>query len=73
MKKLLIIAILLINMKTMSQENNLFFDHQALIVNNLQKSGDFYLDILGLQEIPVGAVKIHLKDGLKLIMAKKYI
>ena len=39
----------------MSQENNLFFDHQALIVNNLQESGDFYLNILGLQEIPVGA------------------
>ena len=42
-------------MKSISQENNLFFDHQALIVNNLQKSGDFYLDILGLKEIPVGA------------------
>ena len=39
----------------MSQENKLFFDHQALIVNNLQKTGDFYIDILGLQEIPVGA------------------
>ena len=36
----------------MSQENKLFFDHQALIVNNLQKTGDFYIDILGLQEIP---------------------
>lgn len=42
-------------MKSISQENNLYFDHQALIVNNLQKSGDFYLDILGLKEIPVGA------------------
>ena len=42
-------------MKSMSQENNLFFDHQALIVNNLQESGDFYLNILGLEEIPVGA------------------
>ena len=55
MKKLVIITILLINMKSMSQENKLFFDHQALIVNNLQKTGDFYIDILGLQEIPVGA------------------
>jgi len=55
MKKLVIITILLINMKSMSQENNLYFDHQALIVNNLQKSGDFYIDILGLEEIPVGA------------------
>jgi catechol 2,3-dioxygenase-like lactoylglutathione lyase family enzyme len=55
MKKLFIIAILLINMKSMSQENNLFFDHQALIVNNIEKSGDFYLNILGLDEIPVGA------------------
>ena len=49
------ITILLINMKSISQENNLFFDHQALIVNNLQESGAFYLDILGLQEIPVCA------------------
>ena len=55
MKKLLIVTILLINMKSMSQENYLYFDHQALIVNNLQESGDFYLDILGLEEIPVGA------------------
>jgi lactoylglutathione lyase len=55
MKNLFIIAILLINMKSMSQENNLFFDHQALIVNNIEKSGDFYLNILGLDEIPVGA------------------
>ncbi len=55
MKKFVIITILLINMKSMSQENNLFFDHQALIVNNLQESGDFYLNILGLHEIPVGA------------------
>ena len=52
MKNLVIITILLINMKSMSQENNLYFDHQALIVNNLQESGDFYIDILGLQEIP---------------------
>ena len=55
MKKFILITILLINMKSISQENNLYFDHQALIVNNLQKSGDFYLDILGLKEIPVGA------------------
>ena len=55
MKNLVIITILLINMKSMSQENNLYFDHQALIVNNLQEAGDFYIDILGLEEIPVGA------------------
>ncbi len=55
MKKFILITILLISMNSISQENDLFFDHQALIVNNLQKSGDFYMDILGLQEIPVGA------------------
>ena len=55
MKNFVIITILLINMKSMSQENNLYFDHQALIVNNLIESGDFYIDILGLEEIPVGA------------------
>lgn len=40
-------------MVSFSQNNDLVFDHQALIVNNLKESGDFYIEILGLEEIPV--------------------
>ena len=31
------------------------FNHQALLVNDLNLSGDFYRDVLGLEEIEVGA------------------
>ena len=31
------------------------FNHQALLVNDLNKSADFYKEILGLEEISVGA------------------
>ncbi len=40
---------------------NLKFDHQALPVNNLKISGDFYRDILGFKDIPtlVGTKYTH--------------
>ena len=53
MRKILTISSLVITMTSFSQSNDLIFDHQALIVNNLQDSGDFYLNILGFEEIPV--------------------
>ena len=53
MRKILTISSLVITMTSFSQSNDLIFDHQALIVNNLQDSGDFYLNILGVEEIPV--------------------
>tara|TARA_B100001175_G_C19495276_1_gene634886 strand:- start:439 stop:891 length:453 start_codon:yes stop_codon:yes gene_type:complete len=40
---------------------NLKFDHQALPVNNLKITGDFYRDILGFKDIPtlVGTKYTH--------------
>ena len=49
------------------------FNHQALLVNDLNKSGSFYKDILGLQEISVGASQSPPKDGLKLREVWRYI
>jgi catechol 2,3-dioxygenase-like lactoylglutathione lyase family enzyme len=42
-------------------QSNLKFDHQALPVNNLEISGDFYRDILGFKDIPtlVGTKDSH--------------
>ena len=49
------------------------FNHQALLVNDLNQSGDFYNNILGFEEIEVELVKTHLKDGLKVMMVWRYI
>jgi catechol 2,3-dioxygenase-like lactoylglutathione lyase family enzyme len=42
-------------------QNNLKYDHQALPVNNLKITGDFYRDILGFKDIPtlVGTKDSH--------------
>ena len=42
------------------------FNHQALLVNDLNKSGSFYKDILGLQEISVGASQSPPKRWFKI-------
>lgn len=55
------------------------FNHQALLVNDLNKSGNFYKDILGLEEIIVGASQsppkrwFKIKGGMEihLILTKK--
>ena len=55
------------------------FNHQALLVNDLNKSGNFYKDILGLEEISVGASQsppkrwFKIKEGMEihLISTKK--
>ena len=46
---------------SVKSQDNLKFDHQALPVNNLKITGDFYRDILGFQDIPtlVGTNKSH--------------
>ena len=36
---------------SVKSQNNLKFDHQALPVNNLKITGDFYRDILGFEDI----------------------
>ena len=50
----------------MSQENNLYFDHQALIVN-LQESGDFYIFLVGGNTCRCWSIQ---NDGLKPIMVR---
>ena len=42
------------------------FNHQALLVNDLNKSGNFYKDILGLEEIIVGASQSPPKRWFKI-------
>tara|TARA_B100000941_G_scaffold262403_1_gene215159 strand:- start:545 stop:997 length:453 start_codon:yes stop_codon:yes gene_type:complete len=46
---------------SVKSQNNLKFDHQALPVNNLKITGDFYRDILGFEDIPtlVGTKESH--------------
>ena len=41
------------------------FNHQELLVNDLNLSGDFYRDILGLEEIEVGASQTPPKRWFK--------
>jgi catechol 2,3-dioxygenase-like lactoylglutathione lyase family enzyme len=46
---------------SVQSQNNLKYDHQALPVNNLKSTGDFYIDILGFEDIPtlVGTKESH--------------
>ena len=46
---------------SLKSQSNLKFDHQALPVNNLKITGDFYRDILGFIDIPtlVGTKYTH--------------
>ena len=46
---------------SVQSQNNLKYDHQALPVNNLKITGDFYRDILGFKDIPtlVGTKYTH--------------
>ena len=46
---------------SLKSQSNLKFDHQALPVNNLKITGDFYRDILGFKDIPtlVGTKYTH--------------
>jgi len=46
---------------SVQSQNNMKYDHQALPVNNLKITGDFYRDILGFKDIPtlVGTKDSH--------------
>jgi catechol 2,3-dioxygenase-like lactoylglutathione lyase family enzyme len=46
---------------SVQSQNNLKYDHQALLVNDLKITGDFYRDILGFKDIPtlVGTKYTH--------------
>lgn len=58
MKYIFLIAFAIFSVNLYAQENNPFlftFNHQALPVSDLQKTGDFYVTILGFKEIEVTA------------------
>lgn len=62
-----IFFVMLFSIALNAQEENfrLTFDHQALPVKQLQKTGDFYVDILGFEEIEVTASQNPAKRWLK--------
>ena len=55
MKKIIFILIIIPIIKYGQNINSMKFNHQALLVNDLNQSGDFYNNILGFEEIEVGA------------------
>ena len=62
MKKITLIFIITFGILfSLKSQSNLKFDHQALPVNNLKITGDFYRDILGFKDIPtlVGTKDSH--------------
>ncbi len=62
MKKVTLIFIFVFGIIfSIRSQGNMKFDHQALPVNNLKITGDFYRDILGFKDIPtlVGTKYTH--------------
>ena len=55
MKKIIFLLLLIPIIKYGQNNNSTKFNHQALLVNDLNQSGDFYNNILGFEEIEVGA------------------
>ena len=55
MKKIIFLLLIIPIIKFGQNNNSMKFNHQALLVNDLNQSGDFYNNILGFEEIEVGA------------------
>ena len=55
MKKIIFLLLIIPIIKYGQNNNSMKFNHQALLVNDLNQSGDFYNNILGFEEIEVGA------------------
>ena len=55
MKKIIFLLLIVPIIKYGQNNNSMKFNHQALLVNDLNQSGDFYNNILGFAEIEVGA------------------
>ena len=55
MKKIIFLLLIIPIIKYGQNNNSMKFNHQALLVNDLNQSGDFYNNILGFEEIQVGA------------------
>ena len=58
---------------SLKSQINLKFDHQAMPVNNLKISGDFYRDICGFKDIPTLVGTKILTGGLLILRVKKSI
>ena len=58
LKPILIILLFPVLLCAQQEEFKLTFNHQALPVKQLQKTGDFYIEILGFEEIEVTASQI---------------
>ena len=55
MKKIIFLLLIIPIIKYGQNNNSMKFNHQALLVNDLNQSGNFYNNILGFEEIEVGA------------------
>ena len=64
LKPILIILLFPVLLCAQQEEFKLTFNHQALPVKQLQKTGDFYIEILGFEEIEVTAGQIPPKRWL---------
>ena len=61
--RVFICIILVMSMSSLSAKNpfQLNKDHDALLVKDLEKSADFYGNVLGLKEIPNGGLPDHIR------------
>ena len=61
----LLLLILPLLLSAQTETFKLTFNHQALPVKQLQKTGDFYIQILGFEEIEMTASQLPTKRWLK--------
>ncbi|MCF8715060.1 VOC family protein [Joostella atrarenae] len=58
---LIILVLLFMTTKTNAQTFKLSFDHHAILVKDLTESSNFYLNIMGLEEIENKTGKSHIR------------
>ncbi|MDT0641409.1 VOC family protein [Zunongwangia sp. F363] len=62
MKKVIILGFILMSINMNAQSGfNFKKDHDALMVNDVDASAEFYMNILGLPEIPNGGLGDHIR------------
>jgi lactoylglutathione lyase len=61
MKLLSILALLLVSTISFGQKLDLKFDHYAILVQDLEESANFYMEILGLKEIEDKTEQPHIR------------
>lgn len=58
---ILVILFTFMSIQTKAQDFNLGFDHFAILVENLEESSNFYLNIMGLEEIKNKTKQPHIR------------